>query len=161
MVAWFNIDKNRLIVADVITKAWDDSQYKSMFIAEPKRILREAGVDNIPETIEIQVLENTSQRQYIVFPQEVSTNDYNDLIGGIQNLLPLQPKQEIVLVQNTENLQFIILPIPHEDFLTESTLEAIHGGIPSVVSSQLVAAKQVLIATVAAVVTKTKVAVTG
>jgi hypothetical protein len=164
MVAWFNTDKNRLIVADIITKVWNDSQYKSMFIAEPKRILQEAGVKNIPEIIEIQVLENTSQRQYIVFSQEVSTNEYNDLIGCIQNLLPLQPRQEIVIVQNTENLQFIILPTPPEDFLEGSTLEemeAIQGGIPSVVNSQLVVSKQVLIVVNSAILAKTKVSIRG
>ncbi|MCW5315508.1 hypothetical protein GTQ43_17345 [Nostoc sp. KVJ3] len=48
-------------------------------------------------------------------------------------------------------MQFIILPTPPEDFLAASTLEemeAIRGGvkIPSVVNSQLVVSKQVLVA---------------
>ncbi|MCW5315507.1 NHLP leader peptide family natural product precursor [Nostoc sp. KVJ3] len=84
MVAWLNVDKNRLIVADIIIKVWNDLQYKSMFIAEPKRILQEAGVNNIPEIIEIQVLENTSERQYIVFPEEVHTNDYIAVLSRVR-----------------------------------------------------------------------------
>ncbi|KYC43078.1 hypothetical protein WA1_13330 [Scytonema hofmannii PCC 7110] len=172
MATWFNSHQNRIIIADTIAKAWGDLQYKTTFIAEPKRILQEAGVENIPETIEIQVVENTLKRQYFILSEDFSTHDYNELMVFIQSL-SLQPGKEIVLVQNTENWQYIVLSAPPEyksenaDFLTASTLEemeALQGGvrrIPSVVNSQVVVNKQVLVAVNSAVAAKTKVFVRG
>lgn len=156
------IDDQKLILADVIVKTWQDSQYKARLFAEPKKVLQQAGVDNIPEQLELQVVENTCQRKYFVLLPEFSSNDHNELMVFIQSSLPLQPGQEIVLVQNTESLQYIVLPTPPEyssettDALSEGELESVSGGGPVAVN-KVVVGNVALVATVAAVVTRTKV----
>lgn len=156
------IDDQNLMLADVIVKTWQDSQYKARFFAEPKRVLQQAGVNNIPEGLELQVVENTPQRKYFVLLPEFSSNDHNELMTFIQNSLPLQSGQEIVLVQNTENLQYIVLPTPPEynsettDALSEGELESVSGGGP-VAANKAVVGNVVLVATVSAVVTRTKI----
>lgn len=152
-------DRNRVIFADVIVKTWQDSQYKARFLTEPKRVLQEAGVDNIPEKLKLQVLENTSDRQYFVLLPEFSTNDHNELMTFIQSSLPLRSGQEIVLVQNTEDLQYIVLPTPPKydqettDALSEEELEAVSGG-GSFAFNKVAVGNVAVVATKAAIFTK-------
>ena len=156
------IDDQKLILADVIVKTWQDSQFKARFFVEPKIVLQQAGIDNIPEQLELQVVENTPQRKYFVLLPEFSSNDHNELMVFIQSSLPLQSGQEIVLVQNTESLQYIVLPTPPDyssettDALSEKELESVSGGGPVAVNKILVG-NVALVATVAAVVTRTRV----
>ncbi len=156
-------DDQSLILADVVVKTWQDPQYKARLFVEPKTVLQQAGINNIPEELELQVVENTPQRQYFVLLPEFSTNDHNELMTFIQNSLPLQSGKEIVLVQNTENLQYIVLPTPPEyssettDALSEAELESVSGGARPIAKTN-VAVRNVAVAfVVAVVVTRTKV----
>lgn len=157
-------DDQNLILADVVVKTWQDPQYKARFLAEPKTVLQQAGINNIPEELELQVVENTPQRQYFVLLPEFSTNDHNELMTFIQNSLPLQSGKEIVLVQNTENLQYIVLPTPPEyssettDALSEAELESVSGGRkPLVVNNLALVNNMAAIFTVSFAVMKTRV----
>lgn len=156
-------DDRNLILADVIVKTWQDPQYKARLFAEPKTVLQQAGIDNIPEELELQVVENTSQRQYFVLLPEFSTNDHNELMTFIQNSLPLQPGKEIVLVQNTEKLQYIVLPTPPiynsetTDALSEEELESVSGGKKAVVNNVALVNNMAAVFTVSFAVLKTRV----
>ena len=128
---WYETDRNRIILADVITKIWQDLQSKEDFITEPKKVLQEAGIDNIPKEIELRVIEDTPERQYIVLPLDFSTEEFNGFSTSMQSLLPLKAGKEIVLVQNTANLQYIPLPTMNSnDTLSIEELESISGGGP-------------------------------
>ena len=168
MTHWTNTEKNRVILADVIVKIWQDTQYKAMFIAEPKKVLQAAGIEDISEETELQIIENTPKRQYFVLPDEFSTDYGNEITASMQALLPLSPGQEIVFVQNTTQLQYISLPIPPEyesDSLSQEELELVSGGAAVktlvVASAQVLVAKQALVAVNAAVLAKTKVTIRG
>lgn len=157
-------DDQSLILADVVIKTRQDPQYKARFFAEPKIVLQQAGIDNIPEELEFQVVENTPQRQYFVLLPEFSTNDHNELMTFIQNSLPLQSGKEIVLVQNTENLQYIVLPTPPEysskttDALSEAELESVSGGGKGPFAfSKVFVGNVAVVFTVSAVFTRTRV----
>lgn len=53
----------------IIQKAWEDAEFKKQLIANPKAAVKEAfGVD-VPDTIEVEVLEETANKFYLVLPQ--------------------------------------------------------------------------------------------
>lgn len=53
----------------IIQKAWEDAEFKQQLIANPKAAVKEAfGVD-VPDTIEVEVLEETANKFYLVIPQ--------------------------------------------------------------------------------------------
>ncbi|MEH1770589.1 nitrile hydratase subunit alpha [Nostoc sp.] len=163
MSYWYNSDENRLIIANLIAKIWHDSAYKASFIDDPKKILQAAGVNDISEDVKIQVVENTPKRQYLTISADYSPDEWHEIIGFIQHSLALQPEQEIVIVQNTDNFQYIVLPILTNELSLEET-QLIQGGAPkikSVVNSQVLVNKQVLVSVVAAVLAKTKTLIKG
>lgn len=170
-------DRNRVVIADIIAKAWQQPDYKAAFIADPKKILWEAGIEDIPETMQIRVLENTANRKYFVLPV-LPFSDYRDeLMTLFQNALSLSPGLEIVFVQDTENLQYIVLATPppgykgeftasHVDLLTAAGWESVNLAtaasgvmpeIPVVVVHKILIGVHVLAAVTTAVFTRTRV----
>ena len=135
---WHETDRNRIIIADIIAKAWQDLQLKEDFITEPKKVLKAAGIDDLPDEVELRVIENTSNRQYVVLPAEFSSEEYNDFTASMQSLLPIEAGKEIVLVQDTATLQHISLPNYNEQngVLSEEELELVSGGKPIVILTQ-------------------------
>jgi ferritin-like protein len=63
----------------IIEKAWTDAEFKSKLLADPKSAIKDAfGVD-IPEDVQVDVLEETSNKYYLVLPQNPS--DTNNVEG--------------------------------------------------------------------------------
>jgi hypothetical protein len=72
--------------AKVVTKAWSDPEYKARLKAEPNATLAEAGVD-VPEGVEIQVLEDTDTTMHLVLPaspagETLSEEELDQIAGG-------------------------------------------------------------------------------
>jgi hypothetical protein len=59
--------------AKMIAKTWADEDYKARLIAEPARVLKEEGID-VPDDVEIRVVENTSRLSYLVLPVKPQDN---------------------------------------------------------------------------------------
>jgi hypothetical protein len=54
--------------AQIIEKAWEDPQFKQQLLDDPKGAIKEAfGVD-LPEGIELNVVEETPTSYYLVIP---------------------------------------------------------------------------------------------
>lgn len=66
----------------VIQKAWEDAEFKKQLIANPKAAVKEAfGVD-VPDTIEVEVVEESANKFYLVLPQspaEVKDENHVDV----------------------------------------------------------------------------------
>lgn len=54
----------------IIERAWADDYFKHQLLTDPKAAIRDAfGVD-VPDHIEIEVLEENSEKYYLVLPQK-------------------------------------------------------------------------------------------
>jgi hypothetical protein len=53
--------------AKIITKAWEDEDFKARLIAEPAAVLKEEGIE-VSEGITIKVMENTDNVTHVVIP---------------------------------------------------------------------------------------------
>ena len=51
----------------VVSKAWADPLFKERLKTEPKAVLSEMGI-NTPESVDIEVLENTNTKTYLTLP---------------------------------------------------------------------------------------------
>ncbi|WP_141502603.1 NHLP leader peptide family RiPP precursor [Paenibacillus luteus] len=66
----------------IIQKAWEDAEFKKQLLANPKAAVKEAfGVD-VPDNIEVEVVEESANKFYLVLPQnpaEVKDNNNVDV----------------------------------------------------------------------------------
>ncbi|CAM4014843.1 NHLP leader peptide family RiPP precursor [Paenibacillus alkaliterrae] len=54
----------------IIQKAWEDAEFKKKLLANPKAAVKEElGID-VPDTIEIEAVEETANKYYLVIPQK-------------------------------------------------------------------------------------------
>jgi hypothetical protein len=70
-----------------VAKAWFDEEFKRKLMADPKSVLKENGVE-VPEGIEIKVVENTNKLVHITLAQfveegELSDQDLQNVAGGV------------------------------------------------------------------------------
>jgi hypothetical protein len=56
---------------------WQDESLKKRFIDEPKQVLKEYAID-APEDMDLAVVENTKDKNYIVIPEPPSENELGD-----------------------------------------------------------------------------------
>jgi hypothetical protein len=63
-----------------IAKAWADEDYKQRLLSDAPSVLREDGLD-VPEGMEIKVLENTKSLFHMVLPAAPESED-----GAIENV---------------------------------------------------------------------------
>lgn len=80
---------------------YKSTTYRSRIVVDPRRVLKEMGLD-LPETTEIRVVDSTAETRYLVIPKRplategLSENDLarlvtrNSMIGVAQALTPLQ-----------------------------------------------------------------------
>jgi len=59
--------------AEIIARVWEDPEYKARLKANPKEALAEMGV-NVPENVDLQVLETDANKGYFVLPPEPSSD---------------------------------------------------------------------------------------
>jgi hypothetical protein len=53
--------------ARVIAKAWTDSAFRDLLLADPRKALESVGIQ-VPEPVKVTVLENDSKNLYFVLP---------------------------------------------------------------------------------------------
>jgi len=80
--------------AQLVAKAWDDNDFKSALISDPKATIGcELGVE-LPRDLEIQVVEERSNKVYLVLPvrpeavsdDELSEEELEVVAGGVYTL---------------------------------------------------------------------------
>ena len=124
-----NGDRDRVIAAEVVAKAWRDEEYRDRLIAEPNAVLTEAGI-NVPAETTVTVQQNSPNIQYVAIPvadrwEEVEAAFF----AGLQRILPLPEGVEVRIVQSTENHRQIVLPVPPDmGEMSDEDLMDIAGG---------------------------------
>jgi len=75
--------KNAL--ARLFAACWNDEALKARFLSDPRTVLAEHGIE-IPDRIDVKVVENTDACVYITIPKrpsgELSDDDLLDAAGG-------------------------------------------------------------------------------
>jgi len=61
----------------LIAKAWSDEVFKAMLLADPKAAMKEVGMD-APEGVEIEVVESTQEKAYLVIPPKPGPGELSD-----------------------------------------------------------------------------------
>ena len=64
-------------LADLFAACWKDEALKQRFMADPKAVLAEHGMD-VPDGMAVNVVENTDNTVHITMPAPPSGNDLSD-----------------------------------------------------------------------------------
>lgn len=75
--------------SEVIERAWKDESFKANLIQDPVGTLSNEYGTNLPDGIEIEVLEETSNKAYLVLPvnpNELSEGELDMVAGGLQDI---------------------------------------------------------------------------
>lgn len=73
--------RNEPILGRVIARAWADDAFKQQLAADPKGVLSAEGVE-IPNGVNVKVLEETDSQYYLVLPTKPADVEVSDLQGG-------------------------------------------------------------------------------
>ncbi|OME68763.1 NHLP leader peptide family natural product precursor [Paenibacillus sp. FSL A5-0031] len=63
------MSKEQSLRDQIIQKAWEDPEFKKQLIANPKEAVKEAFGIEIPDTIEVEVVEESENKVSLVIPQ--------------------------------------------------------------------------------------------
>jgi len=82
-----NAEEQDRKMGQIIVKAWSDDEFKQRLLTDPAAVLKAEGMD-IPEGVEIRVVENTDKLQHIVLPPrpsgaELTDDDLAKAAGGL------------------------------------------------------------------------------
>ncbi len=103
-------DKDRAILAMVITKSWKDKSFKKSFLEDPKTVLRNEGLE-IPDSVKIKAVEDTSEILYIPLSQNVDVEEHKDqLLALLKIIIPIAKDREISWVRSSENQKYVKVP---------------------------------------------------
>ena len=86
-------ERNKL--ADLFAACWKDDALKARFMADPKAVLAERGIE-MPDSMDVTVVENSDNTVHITLPvppdghHELSMEELSDAAGGssTSNFLP-------------------------------------------------------------------------
>ncbi len=79
--------EQRNALAQLFAACWKDDALKARFMADPKAVLAEQGMD-VPDGIDVNVVENTDNTVHITMPQapagagELSDEELGNVAGG-------------------------------------------------------------------------------
>ena len=74
-------------LAELFAACWRDDALKARFMADPKAVLAERGID-MPDNIDVNVVENSDNTVHITMPQapagdgEISDEELGNVAGG-------------------------------------------------------------------------------
>lgn len=75
-------------LADLFAACWKDEALKTRFMADPKAVLAEYGMD-VPDGMDVNVVENTDNTVHITLPMkpsgDLSDDELSDAAGGLQD----------------------------------------------------------------------------
>jgi hypothetical protein len=63
------VSKEQSLRDQIIQKAWEDAEFKEKLITNPKEAVKEAFGIEIPDTIEVEVVEESANKVSLVIPQ--------------------------------------------------------------------------------------------
>ena len=125
-------DRDRVIMAEMIARCWQDPVFAEEFSKDPVKKLKEAGMQ-IPENKKVKVFRSSEDVIYMGLSHAMTTEDYTRFASTqFDALLPLSEGREIRLVQSTPNYMPIVIPAAPKAFqsgeLSDAELAGIAGG---------------------------------
>ncbi len=146
--------KNPVKYGEVVAKCWEDEAYKKRFLEDPEGVLTEAGFV-VDEGVTYKVIEQPKQVQYMVLPHA----DAKEAVQVIAKAFLNQVEQkdvvipagaEVRIIQNTDDMRYLILPASPKA-LTQAELAMAAGGGATSVASDVVATAEAAFNVVAGV----------
>ena len=67
------------MVASLVTKAWQDDNFKNEFISNPKAVIERETGKEVPGDVQINVLEETPNQIYFVIPSKPEVDSSEEL----------------------------------------------------------------------------------
>ena len=98
-----NGDRDRTIYAMMVARIWKDPNYRQQFLADPKTALSREGI-KITNGAKLEVVEDTAAVKYVVLSSD------SDPQQQLAAQLPLPEGRELRLVQNTDQLRYVVIP---------------------------------------------------
>ena len=84
-------DRDRVVIAEAISKCWQDAAFKARFISNPAAELRAAGMD-IADSTKVEAFESTEAVTYCSLSHDLPLEQYGMALGkAIAAKLPLKP----------------------------------------------------------------------
>lgn len=75
-----NFPTRNEIEAKIIAKAWQDEEFKQELLSQPRAtIIREWGLKDIPDNVDIKVIEENPNTLYMVLPMKPVTTNGEEL----------------------------------------------------------------------------------
>ena len=91
--------------AELFAACWKDDALKARFMADPKAVLAERGID-MPDNIDVKVVENSDNTVHITMPmapdghEELSMEELSNAVGGT---LPPEYRQSTSLTPGAQS----------------------------------------------------------
>ena len=125
-------DRDRVIMAEMIARCWQDAAFADEFAKDPVTKLKEHGMQ-IPDSKKVAVFRSNENVTYMGLSHSMTREDYLRFAQTqFEALLPLPEGREIRLVQSTPNYMPIVIPAPPKSFqsgeLSEAELASVAGG---------------------------------
>ena len=120
-----------VVYGELISRCWEDEEFKKRFINETAEVLKEAGLP-VEENVEYKVIEAEANENYVVLPDKnvaETVREITKLLLSVseQTDIIVPEGSKIVVLQNTETLRYIVLKKAPE-VLTEVELDMVAGG---------------------------------
>ena len=127
---------NAVIYGEIVSKCWEDENFKKKFVAAPESVLADAGF-KLEEGVTYKVIEAPKLVKYVVIPYEGAKEAVQKISAGllesVEKAAMVVPEGvEVRIVQNTDDIRNLILPASPKT-LTAAELKAISGGDATVV----------------------------
>ena len=84
--------------AELFAACWKDDALKARFMADPKAVLAERGID-VPDNMDVKVVENSDNTVHITMPmapdghEELSMEELSNVAGGAAAMPEILPPQ--------------------------------------------------------------------
>jgi hypothetical protein len=125
-----DIEKERVIAAEVLVNAWRDVAYRSKLLADPAGILRAAGLA-LPDECRVTVLENAPAVWHIAIPslEDMAASEKEQFMAELGMMIPVPAGVELHLHQSTASERFLVLPLQPQDAreLSDEELKVVLG----------------------------------
>lgn len=147
-------NEEALKYGEILSKCWEDEEFKKGFIADPEAVLKEYGIKT-EEGVEYKVVEAPKLVEYLVLPEKGVKAAVQDvakiLLQAAEKSEEVIPAgAEVRIIQNTEDTRYLVLPASPKT-LTAAELECISGSGKTVnyteVVSQMVEAQTAVTST--------------
>lgn len=103
--------KNLIVVAQAVARAWTDDDFKKDFVSSPRSVLENAGLE-MPSEIQIVGHEDTDSLKHLILPNEPIGSYQSKLLTTLAaDISNSPPETEFRLLRNTDTLRHVVVPI--------------------------------------------------